>query len=128
VRKRIRNREGKSRPLQQRTHLPNLCHRRDAGAEPAGFGNLGLGQHSAQFVQRLTTEGRAEEQAIRLQRTAALHDLAHRIIRPVKRHGMHDQVMGARAQVKTVIGRPHSVRRGPPRPKNREKPSRSLAP
>jgi hypothetical protein len=102
---RIGNRQGKARPLQQCTHLPNLGHRRHTGAEPAGRSDFSLRQGDAQLVECFTAECRAEEQAIGGQRTAALHDLAHRVIRPVKRHGMDHQIMRALLQVEHVIGR-----------------------
>jgi hypothetical protein len=114
---RIRNRQGKARPLQQRAHLPDLGHRRDAGAEPAGLGDLGLRQGSAQLVQCLTPECRAEEQAIGGSARRHCTIWPTGIVRPVKRHGMDHQVMGAGRRSSTSSAA-RSVRRGPHLPRS----------
>ena len=103
----VGDRQGEPRPLQQRAKLADFTHRQDTRRQAARHLGLSLGQTGAEFVQRLATEHQADEQPVGLQRAAALHQLPHRIIRPMQRKGVDHQIMGAFAQGKRLFIRHH---------------------
>lgn len=93
----------KSGPLQQTAQITDFAHRHHAGRQAAGHGSLRLGQTSAQFVQGLPTEHEAQKQPVGHQRVPALHQLAHRIIRPVQAQRMNHQILLAWLKTQHVI-------------------------
>jgi tRNA pseudouridine55 synthase len=102
LRNRIGNRQRKARALQQAAQIADFAHRQHTGRKAAGQRRFRFGQTGPQFRQGLPAEQHPQKQPVRAQRTAALHKLADRIIRPVQAQGMDHQIMRARCQIKHV--------------------------
>ena len=91
----VGDRQREAGALQQAAEVADLAHRRDARAEAAEGLDLGLGERGAQLGQGLAAEERGEEQAVGPERAAGLDELADRVVRPVQREGVDDEVVGA---------------------------------
>ena len=88
----IGHRQREARPRQKAAQIADLAHGQEARGQAAGGLDLGAGQGVAQFSQRFAAQTGGHEQAVRLQRAGRLHDLADRVLGPVKRHDVNDQI------------------------------------
>ena len=105
----VGDREREAGALQQAAEVADLAHRRDARAEAAEGLDLGLGEGGAQLGQGLAAEEGGEEEAVGPEGAAGLHELADRVVGPVQREGMDDEVVGGRLEVEDV-GVGHAAR------------------
>ena len=95
LRQMVGDRQRQSGARQQRAKVADLGHGQDAGGQAARDLGLGAGQDVAQFLQAVAARTGGDEQSVGAQRAGALHDLADRVLGPVQRHGVHDQIMRA---------------------------------
>ena len=91
--------QGKTGALQQGTEVTNLTHGQDAGGQAMGDFGFSLGEGGAELKQGLAAKGEGDEQPVGFERTTALDQLAHRIMRPVQAEGVDDEVVGGICQV-----------------------------
>ena len=95
--------QGKARALHQGTKVADFPHWQNARGKAAGNLCLGFGERGTQFLQGLTAEHDAQEKPVRLQRAAALDELAEGVICPVQGQRMDHKVLRAGGEGKGVL-------------------------
>lgn len=99
----VGDRQREARALQERARLADLGHRRNSRRKSAAQLRFGLCEAGAQFMQGAAPEEGGDEKAIGEKRKAGLHDLAHRIFRPVQAKRVDHQIMRAPSERKGFI-------------------------
>ena len=88
----IGDRQRKARALQQRAQLAQIGERRNPRRDAALDLGLGLREGLAQLGQRVAAEQRRQEQAVRLERAADLHQRARQVVDELQRQRRDDEI------------------------------------
>ena len=98
----IRDRQRKAGPPQKPPEIADFAHRQHTRRQAAVKRAFRFGQTGAQFVQGAPARQNGDQKSIRPQGPEALDQLPDRIVRPMERHGVNDQVMRFDAEIQPI--------------------------